>query len=73
MTRLKIKEMAEAKGISQRKLCRLTGIDIKNIQKVFRRPNSVVTTATLDKFAKALGVDVSELVETIPDPEDDEE
>lgn len=66
-TRLRIKEVAQGKGYSQRKLSRLTGIDIKNVQKVFRRPLSIVKTDTLDKYAKALGVDVSELVETVED------
>ncbi|HVB60726.1 MAG TPA: helix-turn-helix transcriptional regulator [Ktedonobacteraceae bacterium] len=69
MTRLKIKEVAVAKGMSQRRLSRLTGIDIKGIQRVFRFPFSNVTTFTLDKFAKALEVDASELIETVPDEE----
>ncbi|HVB59912.1 MAG TPA: helix-turn-helix transcriptional regulator [Ktedonobacteraceae bacterium] len=68
-TRLKIKEVMQAQGMSQRKLCRLTGIDVKNVQRVLRRPIGIVNTATLDKYAKALGVDVSLLVETVPDEE----
>lgn len=57
--------MIENQGISQSKLIRMTGIDTKNVQKVFRNPTAIVTTDTLDRFALALGVDVSELVETI--------
>ncbi len=64
MVRLKVKEIAQAKGISQRKLSKLTGIDIKGIQKIFREPTPNVTLNTLDRLAKALGVDVSELVES---------
>lgn len=66
-TRLKIKEVAKAKGISQSKLIRMTGIDTKNVQKIFRNPTAIVTTETLDRFALALGVDASELIETIHD------
>jgi transcriptional regulator with XRE-family HTH domain len=69
VTRLKIKEVAELQGMSQRRLSRITCIDIKHVQKVFRRPTSIVNTATLDKYAKALGVDASQLIETVPDEE----
>lgn len=68
-TRLRIKEVMDAKGMSQRKIVRATGIDVKNVQRVVRNPLSIVNTATLDKYAKALGVDVSELVQTVPDEE----
>ncbi len=64
MIRLKVKEVAEAKGISQRKLAKLSNVDIKNIQRIYRHPTSVVNTETLDKLATALGVNASELIET---------
>lgn len=67
MVRLKVKEVALAKGISQRQLSIRSGIDLKNVQKIYRRPTSNVTTYTLDKIAKVLGVDVSELLESVPD------
>jgi len=67
MIRLKVKEIAIEKGVSQRQLSLRSGIDIRNIQKIFRRPTSNVTTETLDKIAKVLGVDASELLESIPD------
>jgi DNA-binding Xre family transcriptional regulator len=67
MIRLKIKEVAEAKHISQRKLSMLSGVDIKNIQKIYRDPYRVVNTETLDKIAKVLNVDVRELLESVPD------
>jgi transcriptional regulator with XRE-family HTH domain len=67
MVRLKVKEVAAAKGISQRQLALRSGVDIKNIQKIFRYPTSIVTTETLDKLAKVLGVDAAELIESIPD------
>ena len=66
MIRLKVKELAVAQGLSQRKLARMANIDIKNIQKIFRYPTTkIVTTETLDKLAKALHVDASELIESV--------
>lgn len=53
--------------MSQRKLSIKTEIDIKTIQKIYRTPTATVTTATLDKIARVLDVDVRELLESIPD------
>jgi DNA-binding Xre family transcriptional regulator len=63
--RLKVKEVATRKGISQRQLSIRSGIEIKNIQRIMRNPYSNVTTETLDKLAKVLGVDASELIESV--------
>jgi len=66
MIRLKVKELAQEQGLSQRKLAKMANIDIKNIQKIFRYPTTkIVTTETLDKLAKALHVDASELIESV--------
>jgi DNA-binding Xre family transcriptional regulator len=65
--RLKVKEVATQKSMSQRQLSLRSGITIKNIQKIYRRPYSVVTTETLDKLARVLGVDASELIESVED------
>jgi DNA-binding Xre family transcriptional regulator len=68
MVRLKVKEVAERKGFSQRQLYLRSGVDIKIIQRIYREPTStVVTTLTLDKLAKVMGVDVSELLESVRD------
>jgi putative transcriptional regulator len=74
MIRLKVKEVAAEKGVSQRQLALRSGVDIKNIQKIFRYPTSIVTTETLDKLAKVLGVDAAELIESILDemPKEDD-
>jgi DNA-binding Xre family transcriptional regulator len=66
--RLKVREVAARKGISQRQLSIRSGITIKNIQRIFRKPDSNVTTETLDKLAKVLGVDASELIESVEEP-----
>lgn len=67
MIRLKVKEVAEAKHIGQRKLLMLSGVDIKNIQKIYRDPYRVVNTETRDKIARVLNVDVRELPESVPE------
>lgn len=67
MIRLKVKEVAQAKGISQRKLAIQSGIDIRLIQRIYSNPYRNITIETLDKIAKVLGVDASELIESEPD------
>ncbi|HVB22417.1 MAG TPA: helix-turn-helix transcriptional regulator [Ktedonobacteraceae bacterium] len=67
MIRLRVKEIAQQKGIGQGKLARMSDIDVKTMQKIFKHPTSIVTTETLDRIAKALGVDASELIESVPD------
>lgn len=67
MIRLKVKEVAQQKGISQGKLSRLADVNINTMRKIFRFPTStVVTTDTLDRIAEVLDVDISELVESVP-------
>ena len=67
MFRLKVREVAESKGVSQRKLFMVSGVDITTIRKVFRNPQTVVTTETLTRLANVLEVDVSQLIESVPD------
>ena len=68
MVRLKVQEIAVQKGFSQRRLFLRSGVDLKTIQRIYHNPTTaVVTTETLDKLAKALGVDVSELIESVRD------
>ncbi len=65
MVRLKVKEIAQQKGVSQRQLALRSGVDINRVRTIFRHPTkTVVTTETLDKLARVLGVDVSELIES---------
>jgi DNA-binding Xre family transcriptional regulator len=63
---LKVKEVAEAKKISQGKLSRKADVDVKTIRRIFRNPTEIITTETLDKIATALEVDVCELLEQVP-------
>jgi transcriptional regulator with XRE-family HTH domain len=64
MVHLKIKDIAEKKGISQRQLSLRSGVDINTVRRIFRNPYTIVTTETLDKLSKILDVDVSELIES---------
>ncbi|HVB20796.1 MAG TPA: helix-turn-helix transcriptional regulator [Ktedonobacteraceae bacterium] len=66
MVRLKVKEIAKEHGISQGRLSRISDVDIKTIKRIYRDPCTVVTTETLGKIAKALGIDASELIENAP-------
>ena len=65
--KLRVKEIALEKGMSQGKLSRSADVDIKTLQRIYRLPTTIVTTETLGKLAKALGVDVSRLIESVPD------
>ncbi len=66
MIRLKVKEVAQAKGFSQGKLSRIADVDTNTLKRVYNQPYQSVTTFTLDKLAMALGVDVRELLESVP-------
>jgi DNA-binding Xre family transcriptional regulator len=70
MIRLRVKEVAEARKVSQRKLSLRSGVDINTVRKIYRYPYSVVTTETLDKLAKVLQVNASELIDSVPDDAD---
>lgn len=65
--RLKVRELAASKGMSQRQLAIRTGIDINTIRRIFREPFASTKTETLGKIAGVLGVDASALIESVPD------
>ncbi len=67
MIRLKIKEVAQQKGFSMSRLSRESNMAYKTIQTIWRDPYHEVTTTTLNKLARTLGVDPSELIEYVPD------
>lgn len=73
-TKLRVKEVAQAKGISMTKLSHRSEVAYKTIQKIFRNPYAPVTLVTLDRIAEALGVRTSELLddslveENVPTP-----
>ncbi len=67
MIRLKIKEVAQQKGFSMSRLSRESNMAYKTIQTIWRDPYHEVTTTTLNKLARTLRVDPSELIEYVPD------
>lgn len=69
MVRLKIREIAEAKKINMSKLSRMADINYNTIRAIWDNEMKDVTVSTLEKIARALKVDVSELIEVLPDEE----
>jgi DNA-binding Xre family transcriptional regulator len=67
MIRLRVKEIAQAKGISQGKLSRMSDIDDNTIKRIYRNPTAIVSTETINKLAKALGVSTMEIMEDVPE------
>jgi DNA-binding Xre family transcriptional regulator len=69
MIRLKIREIAEAKKINMSKLSRMADLNYNTIRAIWDNDQKDVTVSTLEKIAKALKVEVSELFEALPDEE----
>lgn len=69
MVRLKIREIAEAKKINMSKLSRMADVNYNTIRAIWDDELKDVTVSTLEKIARALNVDISELIEMLPDEE----
>ena len=69
--RLRVKEIAEQRGMSMGKLERLADLSHPTIRDIFRNPYKEVTSTTLAKLATALGVPVSDLFEEVADDKSD--
>lgn len=68
MRRLRIKELAEQKGITQSKLMRMADLNMKTVQGLYREPYRInVAYLTLEKIANALDVSIDELFEEVGD------
>jgi len=68
MRRLRIKELAERKGITQSKLMRMADLNMKTVQGLYREPYRItVAYLTLEKIAKALEVTIDDLFEEVED------
>ena len=65
MIRLKVKEIAVAKGISMTRLSRLADTNYKTIKAIFDDPYREVSSRTLEKLAKALEVRVTDLIDEV--------
>ena len=69
--RLRVKEIAEQKGMSMGKLERLADLSHPTVRDIFRDPYKEVTTTTLVKLATALDVPVANLFEEVSDDRTD--
>ena len=63
MARLRIREVAEQKGMSMGLLSRKANVTLAVIRKIWRNDQHDVSFNTLQKIAQALEVPVSELIE----------
>jgi DNA-binding Xre family transcriptional regulator len=61
MIRLRVRELAQAKGLSQARLSRRSDIDLRVIQRLYANPGTNITMITLEKLARALEVEIGEL------------
>ena|SRR6266852_4762680 len=68
MRRLRVKEVAQSKGIGMAKLSRMADLSYRTVQSVWHNPQHDVSFFTLDKIAKALDVPVTALIEDVPEP-----
>lgn len=69
MIRLRVKEIAEAKGFNQSSLSRKADVHFTTVKRIYQNPYKEVTTTTLEKIANALGVPIADLLEQVPDQE----
>jgi len=61
--RIRVREIAEQKGISRTKLSRLADTNYKTVDMIWKNPYKEIGTITLERLAKALGVKVIDLIE----------
>lgn len=64
--RLRVKEVAESKGYNMSSLSRASDVSFGTIKRMWRNPYSGATIDTLSKIAKALQVEISDLIENTP-------
>jgi len=67
MLRLRVREIAEAKGWTMSGLSRASDVSFKTVKRLFRNPYSDVNASTLEKLALALNVEVGDLMERVDD------
>jgi DNA-binding Xre family transcriptional regulator len=65
--RLRVKEVAKQKGFSMGKLQRDADVAYNTVKRMYKNPYHIITTETLGKLAKALGVSPGELIEEVSD------
>jgi DNA-binding Xre family transcriptional regulator len=73
LLRLRVKEIAQDKGIGMAKLSRTSDIAYKTIQKIWRNPYHDASLSTINRLAKALDIPAIHLLEEVPDTDVPEE
>lgn len=68
MIKLRVREVAKSKGVSQGKLARKADLDVSSLRPILNDPETNITLITLNKLANALQVDARDLIEYTPDP-----
>jgi transcriptional regulator with XRE-family HTH domain len=66
MLRLRVREVAQEKGLSMNKLSQRSEVSYHIVSGIFRDPYRVITTETLQRLADALGVPATQLIEDVP-------
>ena len=69
MIKLKVREIVEARKITMAKLSRMADINYNTIRAIYDDPHRDVAVSTLEKIAKALKVEITDLYEMVPDDE----
>jgi len=67
MLRLKVKEVAKAKGMSMGLLSRLANVDRTTLKYIYDKPAYDPRISTMARLAKVLKVSVDDLYEMLPD------
>ena len=62
-----MKEFAIIKGVSLTKLSQRSEVAYNTVRRIWREPYTDVNLSTLQRLADVLGVNVNELVESVPD------
>ena len=69
MLRLRVKEVAQAKGFSMNKLSQRSEVSYHIIRDIYRDPFKTVNTDTINRLAQALGVPTTDLLEDVSAPD----
>ena len=65
--RLRVKEIAEAKGIKMTQLSHKSYVALNTIRTIFHNPRHSVNTITIERLADALETSIHDLIEEVPD------
>lgn len=65
MLRLRVKEVAKAKGISMNKLSQRSEVSYNVVKEIYRNPYKEVTFHTINRLANVLAVPATELLEDV--------